>query len=208
MKSILLVLLVGFCTNIFAQHSISLEGGATVSNLQKYGSKIALEDISKSEMFDTKPFYFPYLGLSYEFDWHPFCFSTGLSFLTMGATDLIIKNTTTSELYLNLPVLVGRKWDISADAFVSAKIGAEFGLKIINIGELVLAKNYNQLGSNIGAVGVIEGVFKNFKLGARLHIGLTNYYSWKMKSNQEIVDFKHSSLTIYLGYILWRNKNK
>lgn len=195
-------------TGILAQHNISLQGGLTISNLQKYGTKSALESMSfYSDIYTTIPFYCPYLSLEYEFDYKKYRFSTGLSLLGLGANNFVFDNHSTAEMYLTLPLLAGIKWDLPKNFSITVEMGVELGIRVFNIGNVVLAKNTGRIGGNIGAVAGLETGWKNFRLGARLHIGLTDYFIWETSGSDEKVYFKHASGTVYLGYTLWKSGN-
>ena len=209
MKKIIFIIIfsLGVFINLSAQHNISINGGLSISNLQKYGSPSALKKISvHNELFSTTPYYCPFLGLEYEFDFKRYRFSSGLSFLTMGANDFVFSNETTAEMYLSLPLLAGIKWPISSKTSIMIEAGAEFGLQILNMGTVLLGSRINKINGNIGLVAGIEGAWKNLRFGTRFHLGLTDYFSWDVNNGKDIIHFKHASITIYLGYTLWNSK--
>jgi hypothetical protein len=192
-----------------AQHSISIHGGGSVSNLQKYGTPTALEGAGVySDLFSTTPYFSPYLGGEYEFHFEPYIFSAGISFLTIGADNFFYKNYSTAEMYLTLPLLIGRKWEVSNDFSISAKAGFDLGWKILNFGEIASAGNIDKANANIGAAGVVQVNWKRTSFGARLHVGLSNYFSWNVNNSKEQVHFRHSAVTLYVGYTLWKSKLK
>lgn len=215
MKNIIFILfsITSISTSCIAQHSISIKGGMTISNLQKYGNEQALKDINLyyDGMFNTTPFYNPYLSLEYAFDYKPFRISSGLSLLSLGANNFIEKNSSTGKIYLTIPLLIGRKWRIVNNFSITAEIGGNFGLKILNIGDVELAKSMDRIEGDIGITGGLETSWKKIKLGTKLQIGLTNYFDWttQINNNTQRVDFRHSSITFYIGYTLWSStKNK
>lgn len=200
-----LFLLIWMPATIQAQHNIALQAGITISNLQKYGSKVALENISLyGDIYNTTPLYCSYLSVEYEFDYKSYRFSTGLSFLSMGANRFVFEDSNTGEAYLTIPILAGKKWTLPKDFSITVEIGIEPGIRILNIGQVALASR-NKIGGNIGAAMGVEASWKNLRIGARLHIGLTDYFIWETSGSDEKVYFKHASGTVYLGYTLWKS---
>lgn len=206
MKSFSIILLLIICNSyhISAQHNISIQGGVSISNLQKYGSKTALQGAGVySDLFSTTPYVAPYLGVEYEFHFKPYVFSTGISFLTIGASDFFYKGYNTAEMYITVPILVGRRWLLPKNFAITARLGFDLGWKVLNFGDVATAGNMNRANGNIGAAGVLQGTWKKFSLGARIHVGLTNYFSWDVNNNKEQIHFRHSAVSVYLGYKIW-----
>lgn len=198
LSSILLLFIVTFAT---AQHQISIHGGWTISNLQKYGDKAEIKKISaKGAMFDTRIYQFPYLAAAYEYDWGAFRFSTGLSFLTLGADNYFLPNEAVASMYLTVPLMAGRKWQLSDNTSLTASLGAEFGVRLMSTATITLASDAFRVRGNINAAGGLEVQHKRFKFGAKLHVGLTNYGSWGTTPR---VYFRHSGITAFIGYVLW-----
>lgn len=207
MKKILSCFIILYFINTsFAQHQISIHGGWTVSNLQKYGDQVKIQRISApGAMFATRIYHFPYLAGAYEYDWEAFRFSTGLSFLTLGADNYFIPDEAVASMYLTVPLMVGRKWKLSDKTSLTASLGAEFGVRLMSTATITLASDMIRVRGNINAAGGLELQHKRFKFGAKLHIGLVNYSHWGTNPR---VHFRHSGITTYIGYLLWQRPTK
>ena len=213
MKKIIFIIIasLGIVINLSAQqHNIALNSGFSISNLLKYGSPAALKTINVyyGELFNTSPYYSPFLGIEYEFDFKRCRFSSGLSFLTMGADDFFFPNEPTGVTYLSLPLLAGIKWPISSKTSIMIEVGAEFGIEILNIGTVTPGNRFfnkinGKIEGNIGLVAGLEGAWKNLRFGTRFHLGLTDYTTWDVNYGKDITYFRHYSITIYLGYTIW-----
>lgn len=199
MKKIIIFFLVfTFINNSQAQHKISAYGGWTMSKIQKRIDPALKKGAIYDEFYAFPILHAGYMGLEYEYDWKFFRFSTGLSYVILGSSEFVFRDTPWETWYITVPVIGGVKWDLPHNFGLTLEAGVEVGFEIAT-GILVSTAAYNPWG-NVNAVLGVEANWKQFRFGTRLQYGLTKFRI--MGSRQEIT-LRHSALTTYIGYTLW-----
>lgn len=204
--SVVIALIFFFYTTIEAQHRLSITGGWTFSSLYKTGTPKAFENhYYYADLFRFSPIHMPDLGIKYTYQYKFFRFSTGISFLSLGTRDFFWKGTGWAHLYLLVPLLFGRQFEVTKNFTFTLEGGLEAGTSIMNVGSIIILgreQSRPYLGLSIG----IEGQYKRFFIGMRGHLGLNNFDYYTFNAQQETLYFKHMGGTLYLGYTFWDSK--
>lgn len=189
-----------------AQHQLSIQGGWNFSSLYKVGSRETIQASTfNAEIFAFTPIHLPYLGVKYNYNLPSsnLRFSTGISFLSMGAMDFFWKGTRWAYLYLTVPLMVGTSFKVSDQVNLAIEGGVEGGASLTNVGDLENAARIGQTRYYAGILLGGEFNYKRMSLGIRGHLGVNNFDRWVFTAIQETMYFRHIGGTVYIGYTFW-----
>ncbi|BDS10806.1 hypothetical protein [Aureispira anguillae] len=202
------ILCVFLNTNLWGQHSISINGGWTYSNLYQLATKEAFEaSYYHKELFDFGVVHMPFLGMKYEYIYHSLRLSTGINVLSMGANHYYLEGAENIYMYLTFPIIVGYQFNFKNNYSLVLEGGVEGGTSIANVGSVVALARYKQTRPYIGLLLGLEGKYKRFSLGAKFHLGLNVFdkFVFGATYDDDTLYFKHIGGTVYLGYTLWNS---
>jgi hypothetical protein len=180
--------------NIAAQSRMSLQLGWTVSKLQTIYDRNIVKGPVFYEAADMPALHAPYGGLEYEYDYKKLRLSTGVSVMTFGSNRMpFFGETSWPTHYWVIPIVGGYRTALSKQLAFIIEGGVDIGFQQGSSG-LIGSGNY--WGTINGILGV-ELEWQRWRLGTRLHWGLTNF-----RKLPPII-YKHTGITTYLGYTLW-----
>ncbi len=193
---LLLVALLWSCSGL-AQSRISLQGGWTASKIRAENKRDFRPGPVAGDSFTKFPFWHtPLMGIKYEYDHKRLRLSTGFIMMSMGAGGMPgFSSYPWVVAYWTLPLLGGYKLKLDKGWTVTTETGMEIGFqngKYIG-GPQTAGANWG----NINVVAAVEAEWKNFRLGVRGHLGVTNF------RRVYVLIYKHTGITTYLGYTLW-----
>lgn len=184
-----------------AQHKISAYGGWTASKIQIFLSPDSKKGPIFGDLFALPVLHRPYIAFEYEYDWKRLRLSTGLSTTIWGTSEFFGDTQPWAEMYLNIPIIAGVRFDLPKHWNLTLESGFEAGVRLTNIGVYFLDDYEPRFRGNLNAILGVEANWKHFRLGARLQVGLTTFRYWSSD-----LWFKHSGITTYLGYTIWDSK--
>lgn len=188
---------------IYAQHSISINAGWTISNLYKVASIETFNNASYyDEHLNLTLFDAPYASINYNYLHNNFRLSTGLSALSLGANNYILYSGV-GYMYLVAPILAGYQVNFSEKFSMVIEGGADVGLGISRVASVSLPSKVGVARPYIGMVFGLEGKYKRFSLGAKFHLGLNVFEEVTYNKGQNVMHLKHIGGTVYIGYTLW-----
>lgn len=124
--------------------------------------------------------------------------------LTLGSSSVFIKNLALAELYLTIPLIFGKKWNLPKNWSLTAALGFEVGVYRSAVSGVTFMGKSDW---NMNAILGLEANWRRFRFGARLQVGLTIYeVIYNVKDRSKDIALRHSGLTVYLGFTLWDSK--
>lgn len=182
---------------MYSQSRISLYGGWTASKIRAIYDKNTFQPGPLAgDSFTKFPFWHTiYLGGEFEYDCKKLRISTGFSMMAMGAGGSPgFPEYPWVTAYYTFPLLGGYILELDKGWEMTFEGGVEIGLQR---GGATLRTGGGSHWGNINLVAAVETEWKNFRLGVRGHLGVTNF------RRAYTIIYKHTGITTYLGYTLW-----
>jgi hypothetical protein len=199
-SKIIIGLLLFITSTGYAQSRISAYGGWTASKIRAiYDKNTYQPGPLAGDSFVSFPFWHTInLWGEFEYDYKKLRLSTGFGFMAIGAgSSPGFPSYPWVTAYYTFPLLGGYKLELDKGWDIVFEGGVEIG---IQLGGGTVRTGGGARWGNINIVTAVETEWKNFRLGVRGHLGVTNF--------RRIYDilYKHTAITTYIGYTLWDHK--